>query len=231
VCNFTKKDPVLASILNSALTGDWYDTLDLLPYYSRRNEISVHQVCLVWGLRVVVTKVLSERILKELHEGHRGVVKMKALARSYIWWPNIDKELEQLAGSCYKCLQKRPNPEPILHSWDWPSKPWKRIHINFAGPFFDRMFFIVIDAHSKWPEVVQMTKTTSTATINALNTIFSRCGYPEQLVSDNGPQLPSSEFESFLKLHEIKHITTAPWHPSSNRGLAERFVQTLKKVF
>jgi len=103
VCNFTRKDPVLASVLNSTLTGDWYDTPDLLPYYSRRNEISVHQGCLVWGLRVVVPKVLKERILKELHEGHQGVVKMKALARSYVWWPNIDKELEQLAGSCYKC--------------------------------------------------------------------------------------------------------------------------------
>jgi len=118
---------------------------------------------------------------------------------------------------------------PILHPRDWPSKLWKCIHIDLAGPFFDRMFLIVINAHLKWPEVVQITKTTSTATVNALNAIFSCCGYPEQLVSDNGPQLPSSKFESFLKLHGNKHITTISWHPSSN-GLTESFIQTLKKA-
>ena len=92
------------------------------------------------------------------------------------------------------------------------------------------MFLVVIDAHSKWPEVVQMASTTSTATIRALGSIFSRYGFPEQLVGDNGPQLTSGEFKNFLKSNGIRHITTAPWHPSSN-GIPKRFVQTLKKLF
>ena len=91
------------------------------------------------------------------------------------------------------------------------------------------MFLVVIDAHSKWPEVVQLASTTSTATIRALGSIFSRYGFPEQLVSDNGPQLTSGKFKIFLKSNGIRHITTAPWHHSSN-GIAERFVQTLKKA-
>ena len=85
------------------------------------------------------------------------------------------------------------------------------------------MCLVVIDAHSKWPEVVQMAWTTSAATIRALGSIFSRYGFPEQLVSDNRPQLTSGEFKIFLKSNGIRHITIAPWHPFSN-GIAERFV-------
>jgi hypothetical protein len=46
-----------------------------------------------------------------------------------------------------------------LHPWEWPSSPWERVHIEFAGPFLDRMFFVLVVAHSKWPEIVEM-KTT-----------------------------------------------------------------------
>ena len=53
-------------------------------------------------------------------------------------------------------------------------------------------------------------------------------GFPEQLVSDNGPQFTSDEFEKFLKVNRVKHILTAPYHPASN-GLAERFVRMLKR--
>ena len=86
-----------------------------------------------------------------------------------------------------------------------------------------------MDAHSKWPEVEVMSSTTSGKTIEVLRSMFARHGLPEQLVSDNGPQFTSAEFEQFLKGNQMKHILSAPYHPSSN-GLAERFVQTLKRT-
>ena len=57
--------------------------------------------------------------------------------------------------------------------------------------------------------------------------LFARYGVPAQLVSDNGPQLKSDEFEQFLKRNGIKHITSAPYHPATN-GLAERCVESFK---
>ena len=92
-----------------------------------------------------------------------------------------------------------------------------------------RTFLIVIDAHSKWPEVVEMTTTTAQRTITELRKIFAAYGLPEQLVSDNGPQFVSDDFASFMKMNGIKHIRCAPYHPSSN-GAAERFVQTFKRA-
>jgi hypothetical protein len=56
-----------------------------------------------------------------------------------------------------------------LHPWEWPSAPWERVHVDFAGPFMDSMFLVLVCAHSKWPEVVQMKTTTSTKTITTRN--------------------------------------------------------------
>ena len=73
---------------------------------------------------------------------------MKAIARSYIWWSGIDKDIENLAKSCVPCLENKSQPAAApLHPWIWPTTSWKRIHINFAGPFLDKMFLVVVDAH------------------------------------------------------------------------------------
>ncbi len=88
----------------------------------------------------------------------------------------------------------------------------ERIHLDFAGPFLGRMFLIIVDAHSKWPEVEIMPSTTSTQTIDRL----ARHGVPAQVVTDNGPQFTSAELQLFLKTNGIKHITTAPFHPATN---------------
>jgi transposase InsO family protein len=78
------------------------------------------------------------------------------------------------------------------------------------------MFLTIVDAHSKWPEMQIMSFTTSTQTIDRLRTTFSRYGVPVQVVTYNGPQFTSAEFQLFLKTNGIKHITTAYYHPANN---------------
>ena len=108
--------------------------------------------------------------------------------------------------------------------------PWQRIHIDYAGPFFNKMWLIVYDAYTRWPEVIKMNKdTTSAATIRALREIFSRNGLPYVIVSDNGTNFTSDEFEKFLSSNNIKHLKTGTYHPKSN-SFAERFVQTFKSA-
>lgn len=225
----TRYDPILSRVYTCVATGNWETNTELTPFYNKRSEISLHQGCLVWGPRVIIPKKLRACILKELHDGHLGIVKMKCLARSYVWWPKIDEDIERIAKACSGCLQSRNKPsEVILHPWEWANFPWQRIHIDFAGPFLNHMFLVVVDSYSKWPEVVPVRSTTTSATVDVLQTIFARNGIPEQIVSDNGPQFTSTEFKTFLDNNGIKHITTAPHYPATN-GQAERFVQTFKK--
>ena len=103
-----------------------------------------------------------------------------------------------------------------------------RNHVHYAGPFLRKMFLVVVDAHSKWPEVLIMNSTTSQSTIEALRTLFGRYELPTQLVSNNGSHIISSEFAHFLRGIGVKHIQSVPYAPSSN-GQAESFVQTLKR--
>ena len=96
-----------------------------------------------------------------------------------------------------------------MYSWAWPSAPWQRLHIDFAGPFIGKMFLLVIDSNSKWLEVELMPSTASEATIEKLREMFARYGNPEQLVSDNGPHFTSHEFAEFMKRNGIKNLNTS----------------------
>ena len=92
-----------------------------------------------------------------------------------------------------KAVRNSPPAAP-LHPWSWRSHPWQRIHIDFAGPLFQKMFFVLVDSHSKWAEVVEMKSTTSAATIKVLRQFFATYGLLEQIVSDNGPQFSTNFF-------------------------------------
>ncbi len=114
-----------------------------------------------------------------------------------------------------------------LNPWDWPETPWQRVHVDFARPVEGKMLLIVVDAHSKWPEVAVMHSTTAEKTVVKLGEMFSRFSYPEQLFSDNEPQFTSHEFAVFLQCCGVQHIKSAPYHLATN-GLTERMVQTIK---
>uniref|UniRef100_A0A2H6N0S2 Gypsy retrotransposon integrase-like protein 1 n=1 Tax=Micrurus carvalhoi TaxID=3147026 RepID=A0A2H6N0S2_9SAUR len=71
--------------------------------------------CLLWGDRVIIPPTLQDKILEVLHEGHPGIVRMKALARSYVWWPGLDSTIESWVATCKPCQETRlapPKPSP-----------------------------------------------------------------------------------------------------------------------
>ena len=104
---------------------------------------------------------------------------MKALARSHVWWLNMDQDVEQTARECAACQEGRPAPlQAPLHPWEWPTTPMDRIHVDFAGPVQGKMLLVAYDAHSKWPEVLVMLSTTSGRTIGVLREMFARYGIP-----------------------------------------------------
>ena len=184
--------------------------------------------CVIWGSRVVVPSQGREAVLAELHETHPGIVRMKNLARSYVWWPNITEDLETRVRSCTECQNERPSPAKApLHPWEWPTEPWSQIHLDYAGPFEGKMLLVLVDAHSKWLDVIPARSATSTVTIEKLRTIFATHGIPRKIVTDNGSVFTSDEFSTFMKKNGIVHTLTSPYHPASN-GLAERGVQTFK---
>lgn len=233
ICEEVKRDLVLKEVFLKVFTGKWPDNIknisdELKPYYYRKNELAIEQGCLMWGHRLVIPTKFRKELLQELHSTHLGIVKMKSLARSYVWWPKIDDDIEKITKECEKCLANSDNPpRSILHSWPWPEGPAQRIHLDFMGPVNGNMFVCIIDAHSKWIFIKHMKNITSFFTIKVLKEYFSLWGIPEKLVTDNGPSLCSADFELFLKNNGVYHIKTSPYNPSSN-GAAENLVRTFK---
>ena len=200
------------------------------PFFNRREELSSQDGCILWGSRLVVPQSARTNVLDILHDTHPGMTRMKTLARSFVWWPGIDKAPEEKARGCQECQLHQKNPALApLHPWIWPNRPWARVHLDYAGPFQGKMFLVTVDAHSKWLDIHTVNVATSSATVAHLRTLFATHGLPETVVTDNGSVFTSQEFEDFMHRNGIHHSRSAPYHPATN-GLAERAVQTFRSA-
>lgn len=230
VAKATARDGKLCRVVEYTRYG-WPSEVpnELEPYYVTRLELPLEQGCVTWGTRVIVPEALQSAVLSLLHEDHPGTSRMKMLARGFIWWPGLDKAVEDYVRTCRVCQVVQPAMQPVpLHPWPYPSKVWQRLHVDFAmkGQF---NFLVLVDAYSKWVEVWLMNSTTTSQMVSKLRNVFAAYGFPDEIVSDNGPQFVSQEFEHFLAKNNIKHTRTPPYHPISN-GAAERLVQTTKRA-
>ncbi|XP_054282540.1 uncharacterized protein K02A2.6-like [Macrosteles quadrilineatus] len=227
----TDKDPILSKVRDFVMYG-WTSSVEpeLAIFLRKKDELSVEQGCLLWGSRVVIPKKLYSSVLQMLHDQHPGVTRMKMLARSYVWWPGMEKSIEDVVASCSACqLTRNSIPKVPLQQWPTTSTRWQRIHIDFAeDPESRQQLLVLIDTYSKWLEVFIMSSMNSSKVIEKLRTLFSSYGLPVELVSDNGRSFTSQEFKTFLHNNNVKFTLTPPYHAASN-GSAERSVQEVKK--
>ncbi|KAF4527517.1 hypothetical protein B566_EDAN015617 [Ephemera danica] len=178
-----------------------------------------------------IDPVLSAIYSATQRGGDFRMTKMKLVARSYVWWPRLDNDIEELCGTCEVCCQTaRLPPKATPMPWSTPPGPWRRIHIDFAGPDNGKSIFIAVDAFSHWIEAQDTGESYSAKTaIVCLRGMFATHGIPDELVSDNAPAFRAEEFRDFMDQNLIIHIRVVPYQPASN-GLAERAVQTIKSM-
>jgi len=228
----TQTDPVLSIVLQRILGGglDRETEEQFKPYRRKASELTTEGGCVLWGTRVVMPARLRSRVLEELHDVHPGVVRMKALARSYVWWPGVDQDIEYAVKHCQVCQANQSKPVgAIAHPWEFPTRPWERLHIDHAGPMKGNTFLVVVGSYSKWPEIERVPSTDAKTTCAVLRKLFATHGIPRTVVSDNGSGFASAELKEFLSRNGVRHIFTAPYHPSSN-GQAERYVRIFKEM-
>ncbi|KAA3681810.1 uncharacterized protein DEA37_0004819 [Paragonimus westermani] len=230
--NATAEDPAIVQVMEYVRTR-WPNfplSGEIHQLFLRRESLTVVDSCLMFADRVVVPRSLRRAVLHQFHSGHPGTSRMKAIARGFAYWPGMDDHISELVKRCSKCQQaaklpKKQDPVP----WDLPKGPWSRIHLDFAGPINGVMYLVLVDAYSKWPEIVPLHSATSSTTIAALRKIFSQHGFPEILVSDNESQFSYAQFRDFCSRSNFQHVFSPPYHPQSN-GQTERFVDTLKRA-
>ena len=226
-----QEDPLLQRVSQYCQNG-WPEpaTLkgDIKHYWHTRQDMTTVDNILLYQSRIVVPDQLRETTMQKIHQGHQGIERCRLRLTAAVWWPGSSKDMEAFVKRCPTCMKNSPPvTEPMMPS-QLPSHPWERL----ATDLFElkgKKYIIVVDYFSRYPEVIQLSSTTSSGIITAMKTIFSRHGIPRTLVSDNGPQFTSSEMKQFASAYGFQQVTTSPYHPQSN-GLVERMVQTVKKL-
>ncbi|CAM5091596.1 unnamed protein product [Eretmochelys imbricata] len=209
----------------------------LLPYFRVRDELSLFDGCVLRGTHwLFVPEALQSKLLHLAHNTHQGIVRTKQQLRDPYWCPEMDSQTEALIKSCVICQMHDKTAvtcTPPLQPVPLPESAWEKVAIDLVGPFdiapIDCCYAItLIDYFSKWPEVVFTSQISSATVIKFLSSVFSREGNPKELVSDNGSQFTSLEFETFLAQRNILHRRSSLYYPQAN-GEIERFNRSLNE--
>ena len=180
--------------------------------------------------RIVLPNKLRQQAINLAHEDHTGMVRCKQRLRSKLWWPEIDKQLEEKIRCCHPCqlVGHSPRPEPVKPT-SLPKEPWSKLAIDVCGPFpTGEQVVVLTDYYSRWPEIKILQSVTSRNILNWLLSVFATHGFPAEIKSDNASYFVSAEFKDTLASWGIEHTTVTEYWPQAN-GQVDRFNQVLEK--
>ncbi|KAI5724806.1 hypothetical protein M8J77_007371 [Diaphorina citri] len=232
IASYSMKDKLILQII-SALKSEnenVWNTPDLKVFAKMKNEFTVTEDgILLRERRIVVPSALQSKVVEMAHAGHQGLVKTKQLLRSKVWFCGMDGMVEKLIENCLPCKSTYCQifPEPLKPT-ELPSGPWKEVAIDFAGPFNNNYYALVlVDEFSRYP-VVEIVPNIQTSTVcQKLVKIFGMFGLPDSVKTDNGPPFNAADFTLFLSERGCVHRKITPYWPQAN-GMVERFIKTLK---
>ena len=214
--------------------NNWASTKITRQYKSSQHNFAYKDPLILMNSRILIPVTLRKKVLNLGHKGHVGIVKMKSLMSTKVWWPNMNTDIENFVKSCICCTAtSEPDKPPQIQPTKTPNKPWEVIHMDLCGPFPNRnVILALIDEYSRWPEVNVFRRNPSTQqVIDHLRKISAVHGIPYKIVADNGPQFrkQNKELKSFCLEMGIHFRNVTPYWPRAN-GEIERFFRTLKKT-
>ena len=221
-------------ILNSVILQGWPAErnavpVQVTPYYSVRDELSVQDGLIFRSDRVVIPKVLRGEMKMKIHSSHMGAESCLRHARECIFWPGMNAEVKEMIAACETCRKyEKSQPNQPLIPLEIPSRPWERIGVDLFT-FDHEDFLITVDYFSNYWEIDKLNNTLASSVILKLKNHFARYGCPDQVVSDNVPQFDCQEFQKFEETWDFKHTLSSPGNSKAN-GKAESAVKTAKSL-
>ena len=191
----TAKDKVLQSVIHH-ISENWsiskrHLPMDVLPFWSCKDQLSFNDDILYRGDRIVVPTTLRKSLTEKLHQAHMGVESTLRHARTSLWWPGMNSQLKQFISSCQVCQSfQRNNPKESLMSHSIPDRPWSKIAAD-PFEFKGEHYLVLVDYYSDWIKFDKMRDQTATETIVLLLKQFSRWGLPDEIVTDCGKNFDS----------------------------------------
>ena len=228
----TQRDPILVMVYQLTQQG-WLHQRRHVPclaqrYWDFRGELSTDDGMLLKGLMLIIWGELQEEYLSRLHEGHLSANKVQENAKQHMYWTGIDADIEDYTKLCEECIKRSQVAKEPLQPHDIPEGPWRKLGMDYFN-FNGNSYVLICDYFSKFP-FLHRAKTSFWSLRDHLIDLFSIEGYPDEIVSDNGPPFQSKEFAKFLSSLGIRHTTSSPGYPLSN-GFIERQIQMVKNMF
>ena len=232
----TQADDELALLKHIIMQG-WPSSVKqippvLQPYLMFREELTVEDGLILKGTRIVIPDRDCEAILKLIHEGHLGLNKCKLHAKETVYWPGLNDQLEKLVLNSELCLKyshSKCKQEPSLSlGQEVPLYPWTILATDIFH-FEGASYLLVVDYTSRFPVVCKLTSMTGQHITTQCKLIFSKYGWLETLISDNGPCYTAEVFTNLRTEHNVNHIET---HPITHNqmGLQKNMFSLLKLV-
>ena len=196
-------------------------------------ELTIEDGLILKGTRIVVPSQKQGEILKLIHEGHLGLTKCKLRTKKTVYWPGLNDQLEKLLVNCQLCLKYLQSKHKLTPNMslgqEIPAFLWTKLATNIFYFVVDS-YLLLMDYTSRYPIICKVTSMTAQHVIGHLKVIFSEYGWPDTIISDNGPCYMAESYIKTMQEYMVNHITSSPHYPQSN-GLAEKFVQTDKTLF
>ena len=241
-----RNDPYFGPIMRVKEQGAWLD--EGHPLYHRhratidRYAIFENRLYYLAEGRYVQCVPATLRLLR-LYEGHDvptaahgGIHATTMRLKGKYYWPTMLEDVHRYISTCPECLECKP-PIPRgrqpLGEVPIPQRVWQRIHVDIWTPGGvaangDKAVIAFIDAYSKFLVAVarpnHQAKTVIDAFLNHVALVF---GFPQEIVSDGGPELVSVAMKQLYLAMGIKHHLISPYHPQPN-GKVERVFRTLR---
>ena len=163
---------------------------------------------------------------------YTGIMQTQCRLKLEAWWPGYCQDVEEYVKNCERCAEIKVKNETTVHTWPSEDKPWCRVHMDHASIQGVGLFLILVDAFSGWLEVIKVNNREALTVKTVLQSVFSRNGVPDVLVSDNAAEFHDTNLCQWLKKIGYLPYKTPPYHPPpyhpQSNGAAERMVKTIK---
>ncbi|KAL8559173.1 hypothetical protein ACOMHN_048420 [Nucella lapillus] len=222
-------------VRSAGKTSHYYQVVEGILYrIFKKGTQSWEQVVVPTNLRSSVLTVSHDTILS----GHCGARRTLCRLREKFDWPGVTVDVAKYVTSCDVCQRVIPKgkvPPVPLAPVPLVGVPFHRVAIDLVGPIKPaselghRYILTLIDVATRYPEAIPMKDISSSSVAEALLNIFSRLGFPKEILSDQGSQFNSELMKEFHTVCGSKGVRTSPYHPQAN-GIVERFHGTMKAM-
>ena len=193
----------MCALANMIITG-WPNDIKavpypLCPYWQHRETITIEDGLILYGEALIIPPSERDRLLQQLHQFHQGTTKAHLFVYGCVFWPGINKAIEEAVWQCESYTQfQAQNAAALLTPMPTPSHPWQMCTMDIftlegidhliCGDFYSKMILI---------RCLPSGQSNTVKVVSLLKEMFSEHGIPKVLCSDNGAQYVSAQCTEF----------------------------------